>query len=334
MYGRGPDYVQSLARFLASGVKPVRSGVRFTIRLLLCVGLLALHAPSTNADPAPVSCVWARVTCIVDGDTIDVDVDGSTFRVRYIGMNTTEVGQPCYNEGTAENRLLVDGEMVCLDKDVSETDRYGRLLRYVYVGDTMVNAELVRRGVASAATYPPDVRYAGWFVQLEQEARQAGRGCWAIATAYTVWLPIMMKPASRPAPTPTCTRTPEPTRLRTPTPTQTRSPAAIRVAAWCSQFNAPGNDHQNLNEEYVCFDNQGSAAADMTGWHVKDANVHTYTFPTFSLASGAWVKLRTGCGSNTATDLYWCRSQAVWNNDGDTVYLYNAAWALVDQYRY
>lgn len=131
-----------------------------------------------------------QVVRIVDGDTIDVQIGGQTFRVRYIGMNTPETGQPCDAEATNYNAELVMGKGVTLVRDVSQTDRYCRLLRYVYVGDVFVNAELVRQGYANAATYPPDVGYADLFVQLEAEARTAGRGCWAappIPTSGTVW---------------------------------------------------------------------------------------------------------------------------------------------------
>lgn len=138
-------------------------------------------APPT---PTPTSAAQtAQVVGIVDGDTIDVEIGGQIFRVRYIGMNTPEVGQPCADEATAKNSELLSGKMVTLVKDVSETDRYGRLLRYVYVGDIFVNAELVRQGYANAATYPPDVAYADLFVELEAEAWAAGRGCWAVPTA-------------------------------------------------------------------------------------------------------------------------------------------------------
>ena len=112
------------------------------------------------------------------------------------------------------------------------------------------------------------------------------------------------------------------------------SPADVRVVGWCSQFDAPGNDNDNLNEEYVCFRNQGGSPADMSGWHVRDDADHTYTFPSFTLGLGATVKLHTGTGANTASDLYWGRSQAVWNNGGDTVYLYDSGWSLVDSYSY
>jgi len=105
-------------------------------------------------------------------------------------MNTPEMDEFCGSEAKAVNVGLVEGQTVRLVKDVSETDRYGRLLRYVYVGDIFVNAELVRQGYANAATYPPDVAYADLFVQLEAEARAAGRGCWAAPsspTSGTAW---------------------------------------------------------------------------------------------------------------------------------------------------
>jgi hypothetical protein len=108
----------------------------------------------------------------------------------------------------------------------------------------------------------------------------------------------------------------------------------VRIASECSQWDAPGNDNDNLNEEYVCFVNIGVSAADLTGWHVRDVANNAYTFPAFTLAVGASVRLRSGAGTDTATDLYWGRGQAVWNNGGDTVYLYDAGWGLVDEYSY
>jgi micrococcal nuclease len=142
----------------------------------------------TPTSPSPTATLAgepAEVVGIVDGDTIDIQIGGQIFRVRYIGMNTPETGQPCASEATNYNTMLVMGKVVTLVKDVSQTDRYGRLLRYVYVGDIFVNAELARQGYANAATYPPDVAYADLLVQLEAEARAAGRGCWAISRTPT-----------------------------------------------------------------------------------------------------------------------------------------------------
>jgi micrococcal nuclease len=90
----------------------------------------------------------------------------------------------CYGrESARRNRELVEGKTVLLEKDVSETDRYGRLLRYVWVDGKMVNAVLVEEGYARAYTVPPDVKYADLFRQLERRAREEGRGLWGACPA-------------------------------------------------------------------------------------------------------------------------------------------------------
>ena len=121
----------------------------------------------------------ARVIQVVDGDTIIIEGD---FQVRYIGIDTPEIHPEVEAFGMdawQANRALVEGKEVRLEGDVSETDKYGRLLRYVYVDDTFVNAELVRQGLAEAKAYPPDTKYQDYLEQVESEAREAGRGMWA-----------------------------------------------------------------------------------------------------------------------------------------------------------
>jgi len=81
------------------------------------------------------------VIVVIDGDTIDVEIDGEVHRNRYIGVNTPERNEDCYDEASEANSLMIEGKSVRLVKDKSETDRYGRLLRYVYAGDTFVNLE-------------------------------------------------------------------------------------------------------------------------------------------------------------------------------------------------
>ena len=118
-----------------------------------------------------------QVTYVVDGDTIDVRLADGIYRVRYIGMNTPERGEPCHREATAANRGLVAGKDVHLARDVSDTDRYGRLLRYVYAEGIFVNRALVEAGYAEAVVYQPDDAFYEDFRRLEQAAAQAQRGC-------------------------------------------------------------------------------------------------------------------------------------------------------------
>lgn len=124
----------------------------------------------------------------MDGDTIVVHVGDQDRRLRYIGMDTPETVQPGTPvqwfgpEASQANRALVEGRTVVLEKDVSETDRFGRLLRYVWLVDgdrwTLVDLELVSRGFAQVETDPPDVRYADRFVAAQRVARDAGIGLW------------------------------------------------------------------------------------------------------------------------------------------------------------
>ncbi len=155
-------------------MKTFSGALRTAWRSLL---VLALASTLAGCFPAPVQTA-DRVARVIDGDTV---VLGTGEHLRYVGINTPEMNplQPFAREATEANRKLVEGKTVRLEKDVSETDRYGRLLRYVWVDNTMVNLELVRQGLAEASAYPPDVRYRAIFEAAEAEARLARRGMWA-----------------------------------------------------------------------------------------------------------------------------------------------------------
>lgn len=124
------------------------------------------------------------VTKVIDGDTIEVEINGEKKRVRYIGIDTPETVHPskpveCFGkEASDRNKELVTGKMVRLEKDVSETDKYGRLLRYVYVDNDFINLRLVAEGYANVVTYPPDVKYSEQFLMAEREARKSDLGLW------------------------------------------------------------------------------------------------------------------------------------------------------------
>jgi endonuclease YncB( thermonuclease family) len=123
----------------------------------------------------------AEVTNIVDGDTIDALLpDKTIYRVRYIGIDAPESGAPCGQEAAGANLALVRGQTVALYSDTSNTDQNGYLLRYVFVGGTLVNAELVANGWAKPVKTPPDTTFADWFEYLAKEAQDANLGCYAV----------------------------------------------------------------------------------------------------------------------------------------------------------
>lgn len=165
--------------------------VLLAVVLLLgaCVQPALTSAPSLRAGGPTGPTELADVVRVVDGDTIIVDIGGQDFRLRYIGLDAPESVRPNFpvqefgREASAVNARLVGGRSVVLEKDVSDTDRFGRLLRYVWLDEggqwLMVNIELVRLGFAAAGAYPPDVKYQDLLRAAERDARDAGRGLWA-----------------------------------------------------------------------------------------------------------------------------------------------------------
>lgn len=149
------------------------------LTLMIAVSLAA--APGAWAE-------WGTSGRVIDGDTVEL-VSGE--RVRYIGIDTPELGSPG-RRGTLAlrakelNQGLVLGRKVWLESDVKERDRYGRLLRYVFLVPAdggpklFVNAELLRLGLARSSPLAPDLRYIHLFRRLEREAREQGRGIWRL----------------------------------------------------------------------------------------------------------------------------------------------------------
>lgn len=136
--------------------------------------------------------VLAKVIKVVDGDTIEVDLgSGNIKTVRYIGIDTPETVDPrksvqCFGkEASAKNKELVGGGTVGLEKDISETDKYGRLLRYVYMGDLFINQLLVAEGYAYSSSYPPDIKYQDKFKVAEQQAKANNKGLWSSCNTPT-----------------------------------------------------------------------------------------------------------------------------------------------------
>lgn len=162
---------------------------RTHIIVLAVAGLLAAACVSPASSGPPADAGVGVVTHLVDGDTLDVDLDGTTERVRLIGVDTPESVAPnrpvqCYGtEASAYLAALVPvGSTVRLERDAEARDQYGRLLAYVYRADDdlLVNLALVEQGYADAVTYGDNEALYDRLVAAEVEARDGGRGLWGV----------------------------------------------------------------------------------------------------------------------------------------------------------
>ena len=223
---------------------------------------------------------------VTDGDTLEVrTADGIVERVRLIGIDAPENGECLSDEATRALASLVGGS-VTLEDDATDRDRFGRWLRYVEADGTFVNAELVGRGLAIAREYPPDTARQAVLEAAQAQAQAAGIGLWDTAA---------------------CGRA---------------TSAELEIVEIVA--NPSGEDLDDLHREYVVIRNNADVEVDLSRWQVRDESAsHRFDFPDgFRLAAGASVTLRTGCGDPTASDLHWCNeASAVWNNQGDTVFL-------------
>ncbi len=243
----------------------------------------------------------AIVSRVIDGDTIKLQ-NGET--VRLLGINTPEKGQPYYADATNKLKQLLEGKKVFLEKDIQNKDKYGRLLRYIFVNGLFVNSQMVKEGYAYAYIMKPNIKYENKLKEAEKEAK---------SLKLNIWNP----------------------------PEQNRKNVCDNKCIKILYFNwnAKGDDCVNLNDEYVSFRNGCPYSCDLTNWTVKgESSRDFYTFPTFILGNNKSVTLYSGCGVNTESKLYWCNTghkcNAVWNNNGDTLFLRNSNGKLVLSYSY
>jgi micrococcal nuclease len=155
------------------------------VLVALVAALLLRPWEGLGGDSEGPTSAWARVVRVVDGDTIEVRIEGELEDVRYIGVDTPETVKPdspveCFGpQASNSNHNLVEGSRVRLVFGVERRDIYGRLLSYVYLDGRFVNAELLRRGLARTLTIAPNDRFADRFKRLEIAAARRGRGLWS-----------------------------------------------------------------------------------------------------------------------------------------------------------
>lgn len=172
-------------------MKPIKIKKKSVYTLLLAVLLLGIdlfleqingvNKTVENENLSEISEESVKVERVIDGDTLVLE---NGQKVRYIGIDSPETTSKdettnCFAElSLNKNKELVEGKMVKLEKDISETDKFDRLLRYVFVDGLFVNEYLVKEGYAKVSTFPPDVKYQEVFKNEEKTAREDNKGLW------------------------------------------------------------------------------------------------------------------------------------------------------------
>lgn len=229
---------------------------------------------------------------VIDGDTIVLQ-DGQ--KVRYLGINAPEHGQPYAREATNFSRRLVSGLSVRLEFDKVREDRYGRLLAYVYQGSIMVNERLLAEGWAHIFSMPPNTRYAERFLQVQEQAKKARKGMWK-----TVRGPLKI------------------TRIE-PKGDDEEGEGALAEFARIA----------NISDQIV--DLSGYSIADRDGHRYRFPPTRLRPGYVLTLVTGKGNDRRDETGP---IRLYWNRRSAVWNDRGDTAYLRNPVEELIDSFEY
>jgi micrococcal nuclease len=235
-------------------------------------------APSSTPANDDTQGDEAVATRFVDGDSMEVEIDGRSIEVRLLGINAPELSDcqgPAARAALAE--LVGDAPVELVGE---ELDRYGRLLADVVAGGVDVNAEMVSSGWALAIHGSGDRH-----LPSAAGAAAAGRGLWNPTAGSCVAPPGSM--------------------------------AVVDAVA-----NPPGPDDQNMNEELVVLANTGTTTVDLRGWILRDESTgNRLVMSSLLVAPGERVRVRTGCGTDTRTDVHWCSDGPVWSNGGDTVLL-------------
>jgi micrococcal nuclease len=232
----------------------------------------------------------------------------------------------------AEQRL--GGREIYIETEANSDRRgsYDRLLVYAFQSEsaeTSFNSRLIENGYARM--YDAQFSQRSRYETTESQA-QTGVGVWNYEASSTGGPTVTSTPTGSSTATSTQTATGTPRGTATATPTMTTTPNATPSDGTSQQSyslvvsdinaDAPGNDHKNLNDEFIEFTNEGRDAIDMSGWTLSDEADHTYHFPSgFTLSERDTVTVYTGSGSNTEDELYWNSGRAVWNNAGDTIYV-------------
>lgn len=150
--------------------------ITITFLFILILFVRKRKAPKISISPLE----QASVVRVIDGDTIEVDLNGEKRMVRYLGIDAPEKNECFYNESTEKNREFLEGKIIELRPDGESEDIFGRLLRYIYADEIFVNETLVKEGYARVFDFDDDLKYQKKLNIAEQNAREGNKGLWGV----------------------------------------------------------------------------------------------------------------------------------------------------------
>ncbi|MDH3499774.1 MAG: lamin tail domain-containing protein [Acidimicrobiia bacterium] len=253
---------------------------------------------TATSTERPSDAVRARVLRVDDGDSVVVAVGGIEQKVRLIGINSPERDE-CLSDGArATLEDLIAGREVLLESDIEPTDQFERWLRYVWLDDRFINAEIVGRGMAIARAFEPNTARQAMLETAEADARAGGLGIWD------------------------------------PNACGGEASSVVIEVVQLSE-NPPGRDEDDLNGEFIVLENRGDTV-DLSGYVLRDgSSANRFRFPNgYVFEAARRVVVFVGCGDNSAEELYWCASGPVWDNQGDQAFLVAPTGGFVATYEY
>jgi endonuclease YncB( thermonuclease family) len=247
-----------------------------------------------------------HVVDVIDAVTIEVDDNGETYRVSYIGAALPENSQDpaVWSAAQEYNRKLVEGQTLLLVQDRTDQDAVTYRPRYVLAGSVFVNLEMIASGYAIAAARPPDLSCQSLFQEAQQRASAAQVGLFA--------------------PTPT------PTRILILPPTAT---VAVTGPMKVTALAERGTLWQEP-EEWVEIRNDSEDPIQLEGWTIQDNERHIFTFPAFTLGPGQYCRVYTNEYHPNSCGFLYESGSPIWNNDTDCAYLKDPYGELISTFCY
>ncbi len=269
--------------------------IALAVVVLTAVACAGGDATTTTRVPG-TSDTDVTVLEVLDGDSLRLDIDGEVIEARLVGINAPERNECFADRARDAVEQLTAADPLEFRPVTNQRDQFGRVLGSLVTPGGDVGLSLVTAGLAVALDVDHPDRDA--LLQAESTARRDGVGLWA-------------DDACGPS-----------------------SGTALSITA--VEPNPPGRDEDALADEWVEITNDGDGAIELGGFVLRDeSSQHRFMLPEgFELASGRSVRVRTGCGSDTAADVFWCADGPVWNNGGDLVMLLDRNGSMVAARRY